>query len=279
MKIDLHTHTNCSDGKLGVRDLLDRAADRHISLLSITDHDTVAAYPELDSLEYGNTKIIPGIEFSTRWQSLGIHVVGLNIDLGNAELLSGIEFQSAARQERAEKIARRLQTRLNIDDPLPAVTGLAGNDNIGRPHFAQHLLNIGVADSMEEVFKKYLGPGKPGDIRETWASMDQVISWITGAGGIAVLAHPLKYKLTRTRLSSLLDDFMQAGGTAVEVINGQQKPQETDQLARICASRNLLASAGSDFHDPDNRWSDLGQFARLPASCIPVWQHWTGQES
>ena len=271
MKIDLHTHTCLSDGKLGVQALITLAQNRRIEQLSITDHDTVAAYRELPDIDTGNLTVIPGIEFSTCWERTGVHIVGLNIDLQNRQLAQGIEFQSRARRVRAEKIAGRLCQVLDIEDPLPAVRAIAGNDNIGRPHFAQHLLNTGVVDNMETVFRKYLGPGKAGDVRETWADLAQVVEWITAANGIAVLAHPLKYRLTRTRLLKLLDEFREAGGTGMEVVSGQQHHSET-----LCNSRELLASCGSDFHDPENAWSLPGRFADLPDMCTPVWTAWMG---
>jgi len=274
MKVDLHTHTSVSDGKLTVTELIELAKNRRIDMLSITDHDTVAGYRDLETVDTGNLAVIPGIEFSTQWQGVGIHIVGLNIELQHGKLLQGIEFQTRARQERAVKIASRLQKELNIDDPLPAVMEIASNNNVGRPHFARHLLNIGAADSMESVFKKYLGSGKLGDVKETWATLPQVIEWITGSGGTAVLAHPLKYKLTRTRLLKLLDEFRELGGNGMEVVNGQQKPEETDKLATVCNARHLLASCGSDFHSPDHAWAGIGDFSKLPEICTPVWEHW-----
>lgn len=274
MKIDLHTHTSVSDGKLTVKELIELAKNRRIDMLSITDHDTVAGYRDLENVDTGNMTVIPGIEFSTQWQGVGIHIVGLNIELQHNILIQGIEFQTRARQERAVRIARRLQKKLNIDDPLPAVMEIADNNNVGRPHFARHLLNIGAADSMENVFKKYLGAGKLGDVKETWAGLSRVIEWITGSGGTAVLAHPLKYKLTRTRLLKLLDEFRELGGNGMEVVNGRQKPEETDMLAMICNARQLLASCGSDFHSPDYAWGGIGDFPKLPEICTPVWEHW-----
>ncbi|MDX1518790.1 MAG: PHP domain-containing protein [Gammaproteobacteria bacterium] len=279
MRVDLHTHTSVSDGKLSVAELLSLAQKRRIDMLSITDHDTLAAYPVLESLNRGNITVVPGIEFSTRWQGVSIHIVGLNIDPGNETLKRGVEYQARARRERAATIARRLQATLGIEDPLPAVTEIAGNNNIGRPHFAQHLLAIGVDDSMEKIFRKYLGRGKAGDVKETWADLSWVTEWITAAGGIAVLAHPLKYRLTRTRLLKLLDEFVEVGGRSMEVVNGWQKNEDTDKLARICDARQLLASCGSDFHDPEFSRGSLGEYSNLPGICTPVWKAWTGRSN
>ncbi len=276
MKVDLHTHTSVSDGRLSAAGLLAAAMDKRIDILSITDHDTIAAYRELEHLDTGAMQLIAGIEFSTQWRGVGIHIVGLGIDLQDPALLRGVEFQSRAREDRALKIARRLQKALAIEDPLPGVRRIAGDSAIGRPHFARHLLDIGVADNMETVFKKYLGRGKIGDVKDVWAELPRIIEWITGAGGIAVLAHPLKYQLTARRFSSLLDEFTDAGGAAMEVVSGQQKPEDTARLARLCNGRDLLASCGSDFHDPDHAWGGLGEASDLPADCAPVWESLPG---
>ena len=149
---------------------------------------------------------------------------------------------------------------------------IAGNDNIGRPHFAQHLVNSGAATSINHAFEKYLD-AKSGAINKYWATLPRIIAWIRDAGGIAILAHPLKYKLTRTRLTAMLDDFIEAGGHGMEVISGRQFSQQTKDLAKICQQKNLLASCGSDFHQPDNHWSDLGKFPALPKDCKPVWEY------
>lgn len=275
MKIDLHTHTNHSDGKLSPDELLDRAIKRRIKLLSITDHDTVTAYKNLSGSKTAQLKVIPGIEFSTTWQGIGIHIVGLNLNLDDPGLQKGVDFQTGARHERAIKIAERLEKKLDIENPLAAVTELSNRKHIGRPHFAQHLVNIGVVSQIDIAFKKYLGPGKIGDIKETWASLEQVTEWITNADGAAVIAHPLKYKLTRTKLIRLIDTFKGAGGTAMEVVNGRQKRDDTERLAAHCESKGLLASCGSDFHDPEFNWTEVGDMTDLPERCQPVWTDWS----
>jgi len=142
---------------------------------------------------------------------------------------------------------------------------------IGRPHFAQHLINIGKVDCMHNAFKKYMGDGKAGDVKKHWAELPQIIQWIRDANGIAVLAHPLKYKLTRTRLKRMLDSFIEAGGQGMEVVSGQQIPQQTSDMAQLCVQKNLLASCGSDFHAPGKPWAELGKFAALPGHVTPVW--------
>ena len=269
MNIDLHTHTNASDGKLTPAELLQRAEDRGIDLLSITDHDTVAAYSKIQS---SPLTLIPGIEFSTCWHSAGIHIVGLNIDLKSDVIRVAITYQTTARHRRAEEIAAKLE-RNGIKDAFTGAQQIAGNDNIGRPHFAEYLVQAGACVSVEEAFKKFLGSGKAGDIRKFWAAMPQIIDWIRAAGGIAVLAHPLTYRMTRMKLSLLLDDFIAAGGQAIEVVSGKQMPHDTRNLANICSQKNLLASCGSDFHQPGASRAELGQFPPLPNDCNPVWEN------
>jgi predicted metal-dependent phosphoesterase TrpH len=273
VRIDLHTHTTASDGELEPMQLCRRAASRGVELLSITDHDTCSAYHELGALVSLPIQLIPGIEFSTYWQSTGIHILGLKVELQNEVLKSAIEYQQKARALRAEQIAARLE-RYGIENSLPQVKQIAGNTYIGRPHFAQHLVNIGRVKNVKEAFKKLLGPGKPGDVKENWAPMTQIIDWIREAGGTAVLAHPAKYGLTWSRLGVLLDAFSKAGGQGMEVISGQQQPDLTNRLAKLSVQKGMLASCGSDFHRPEDSWSEVGHISGVPAECKPVWHNW-----
>lgn len=269
MIYDLHCHTTASDGSLTPRELIARAAEKGVTHLAITDHDTVAAYQKIDRDDCPLT-LIPGIEFSTQWRKTGIHIVGLNIDLHSNAVAEGTKYQSAARRARAENIAEKLRAR-GLDCEFTDIQKLAGGGQIGRPHFAQHLVNTDAVKTVQQAFKKYLGAGKPGDIKQHWADLSQIIEWIRGAGGTAVLAHPDKYKLTRTKLIALIDDFKTSGGKAIEVISGKQIPSLTRQLATLCDQHQLLASCGSDFHQPGQPWAELGEHSELPECCIPVW--------
>ena len=273
MRIDLHTHTTVSDGKLSPIELCQRAASRGVEYLSITDHDTCCAYGELETTVSLPVQLIPGIEFSSYWRNTGIHILGLNVKLQSAILQSAIDYQQTARALRAEQIAARLEQH-GIDNSLAQVKTIAGNAYIGRPHFAQHLVDIGRVKNVKEAFRKFLGPGKPGDVKENWAPMDQIIGWIRDAGGMAVLAHPAKYGLTWTKLRALLDEFSAAGGVGMEIISGQQQPELTGRLGKLSVQKGLLASCGSDFHRPEDVWSELGRIPDLPAACTPVWRHW-----
>ncbi len=176
-----------------------------------------------------------------------------------------------ARLERAAQIADNLGRR-GLHDCLAGATALAGEGAVGRPHFAQYLVDAGHVPSAEVAFKKYLGDGKAGDVRQHWAGLSEIIGWIRESGGIAVLAHPLKYRLTRSKLKRLLKDFIAAGGQGLEVVSGHQTEQQTRDMGRLCREMKLLASRGSDFHAPGAPWSELGRASALPDGVIPVWE-------
>ena len=273
MNIDFHCHTTASDGSLSPLDLLHLALERDIDMLSITDHDTLDAYRQLDQTA-SKIQIIPGIELSSQWKKRGVHIVGLNIGLSSPSILEAVERQSNSRRERAEIIADKLE-RLGFTDCLAGALSFASGPNqIGRPHFGKHLVAIGAVSNIQQAFKRYLGAGKTGDIKDQWATPQQVISWIRDSGGVAVLAHPTKYKLTRSKLTELLTDFKAAGGEGLEVISGAQVPSVTRDMARLCRDFEFEASCGSDFHAPNQQWAALGRVAPLPDYCTPLWHRW-----
>lgn len=269
---DLHSHTNASDGSLDPDALLVHAAECGVDALAITDHDTLAAFDRVDT-GVARTRLIPGIEFSTAWRGYGVHIVGLGVDPACAALQSGVAMQQRARAERARLIARRLRSS-GLPDVLGPVLDIANGEPVGRPHFAAHLVQAGIAKDTRAAFRKYLGPGKPGDVRNGWAALPEVVRWIVQAGGTAVLAHPAKYRLTRTRLRALAAEFRDAGGTAIEVVCGRQSPNTTAHLAQLARDTGLAASCGSDFHHGGNRWSRPGGFPPLPDDLRPVWTAW-----
>jgi len=272
MIFDLHSHTRFSDGTLEPQDLIARARGRGVDVLAITDHDTVDAYRNLEQQQ--PIRLVAGIEFSTQWESTGIHVLGLDIDPDSDAIREGVRFQTNARLERARRIGDILG-KMGVAGAFDGASALATGGYIGRPHFAQYLVNTGKARSMQAAFRKYVGDGQPGDVRQHWAELARVVGWIRESNGIGVLAHPLKYKLTRTRLKRLLADFIAVGGEGMEVVSGQQDPQRTARMAEVCEHMRLLASCGSDFHAPDVRWADLGAFPPLPARLTPVWEQFS----
>lgn len=275
MIVDLHSHTIASDGALQPFDLLSRARDAAVELFAITDHDTIDGYLNVVERvhELPGIRLIAGVEMSCVWGKHGIHVVGLNIDPHCPVLLDALQVLSQARLKRAHLIAEKL-AGFGFQGALEAATEYAGGGQIGRPHFARFLLEQGHVQTMNAAFKRYLGAGKPCDIKVMWPSMQQVVQWLVDNGAVAVLAHPLRYKMTATKLRALLSDFKAAGGQAMEVISGTQQVQQTEYLAALAERYQMLASVGSDFHHPDFSWSEVGKIAKLPAHCQPVWSAW-----
>ena len=213
---DLHSHSNFSDGLLPPKELLARALEMQVNTLAITDHDTVAGLQALAAEKLATASpvnLVAGIELSTQWQSTGIHVLGLNIDPDSAAMTEATHIQMDARQRRAEQISFNLHKQ-GIPAALEGARKHATGRFIGRPHFAQWLVEQGMVKNMQTAFKQYLGQDKAGDVKQHWADLRQVIEWIRDANGIAVLAHPLKYKLTRTRLKRFMGDFIKPAARA-----------------------------------------------------------------
>jgi len=275
IKYDLHSHTQYSDGSLSVHALIALAIERGISHLAITDHDTVEAHLQLTKTNnsYVNEKIniIKGIELSSQWNNMGVHIVGLNIDIHSTAITTAVKHQTQLRKERVKTIAKKLLQR-GFPDITQGAMILAGDGQVGRPHIAQHMVDEGLVSSVGQAFNKYLGAGKVGDISSVWPDLECVVEWINAAGGVAVLAHPSRYKMTRTKRRRLMADFSDAGGQAIEVCAGNQVPGVAEEMAAVCDEFGFHASVGSDFHNPDYKWVKLGQYPRLPKACRPVWE-------
>ncbi|MCG9786572.1 RNase RNM [Vibrio barjaei] len=272
MKIDLHSHTTASDGRLSVAELLDRAIGFDVKVLAITDHDTLDAIPEaLELIEQQSLPIelVNGIEISTVWQNKDIHIVGLGVSIDSPELLALIEAQQARRVERSELIAHRLE-KATREGVLEEVKLIAGDAPITRAHFAKWLVDNGYAKTMQQVFKKYMTRNNTGYVPPNWCSMQEAVAAIHSAGGVAVLAHPGRYQLTAKWLKRLIAAFCEANGDAMEVAQPQQSLQERRNLADYAIQYNLLASQGSDFHYP-SPWMELGRNLWLPSGVEPVW--------
>ncbi len=251
---------------------MSRAKAQGVTTLALTDHDTVegVSRAQAAAADAGLT-LIPGIEFSSQWGKGGVHIVGLGIDIRSPALHIALQSQQLARENRALAIAERLEL-LGIPGALAGAQAESGGGQLGRPHFAQFLVAQGKVKDAGAAFKKYLGAGKPADVKFQWPDMEQVVRWIHEAGGLAVLAHPKKYPLTRTKMCALIHDFAELGGDALEVISGQQPSGVAEDLARIAEREGLAASCGSDFHRPDAPWQELGNFGPLPERCRPVWE-------
>ena len=273
---DFHCHSLCSDGALSPQALIELAAERGLQQLAITDHDTTAAYTRQlsDQATDAQITLVSGCELSCLWQRRSIHVVGLNIDLAHPVFVQAMGEQAQARDRRAEKITAVLQ-RMGFSLELAHIQRIAGDGVVGRPHFAEYLVRTNQMPSMAAAFKRALGAGKPGDIKAEWPALETVVGWISAAGGVAVVAHPLKYKMTLTKLRSLLTTFVEVGGQGMEVITGHQESNQTRTLADLAQRFELAASAGSDFHRPGQPWAELGRASALPEQCTPIWQLWS----
>ena len=241
-----------------------------MELLAITDHDTLDAYSEAAS---DSLSLVTGVEFSCLWQKRALHIVGLNVDCASDAMAEAIHHQTVARNSRAEMIAEKLES-YGVPTPLDGARQLAGDGTIGRPHFARHLLACGFVKDLQEAFKKYLGTGKPCDIKVYWPEPAQAIEWIRGAGGNAVLAHPGKYKFTRSWLVRCLEHFSACGGQGLEIVSGRQTPGETSQFMALSERFGLHQSLGSDFHSPEQHWLDLGRYSTHPPLTRPIWDLW-----
>lgn len=258
--VDFHCHSYCSDGELSPYELIKLAEKKNIKVLAITDHDTIDAYKDLPATKI---KIIPGIELSTTWNKIGIHIIGLNFDLNSKPLHKAIKLQKQARKQRAKTIAERLE-KFGLKN---AYEKLQDKDYIGRPDFAKLLIEEGICKDFQQAFKKFLGSGKIGDVKNQWLSFEEVLSVIKNAGGIPVLAHPLCYKLTNAKLKRLVADFKHNGGKAIEVINGYQNINKTEYLTQLCQDFDMQASIGSDYHNQLG-WNRLGVEAKLVDNLI-----------
>lgn len=276
LSVDLHCHSFYSDGALSIPELIALAAERSVSVLALTDHDSVAGVAEAQALaQQANIQLIPAVEISSVWQAQSIHIVGLGIDINDPLLKQRLQQQANARGVRAQAIAERL-TALAKPGSLEAVLLLADGDlnRVSRNHFAQWLLAEGHIRNLQAAFDKYLGKGKPADVPMPWPTMEDAINWIKEAKGVAVLAHPGRYPLSRTKMRSLIQCFKEAGGQAMEVATTTEKPDMIRYLGVLSQQFGLEASQGSDFHGPHMPWLKLGIVPKLPEICTPVWQRW-----
>ena len=298
-RFDLHTHSLQSDGTLAPAELVTRAQAAGVDVLALTDHDVTDGIAEarITADRIGIT-LIAGVEISVTWQGQTVHIVGLNVDTADHALQQGLARLREFRQWRAVEIGRRLQKK-RIEGAYEGVRRLAKGTIVSRTHFARFLVEQGYVRGMQQAFKQFLSSGKPGHVPGQWATLDEAVSWIRSAGGQAVVAHPARYKLSAGKLLRLFGEFHECGGEAIEVISGSHPPEATQHFARIAAEQDFLASAGSDYHGPDNfagseigralarpegasyrdvarqkAWRGLGRLPALPDGCVPVWRDW-----
>jgi len=268
---DLHSHSTASDGTLSPSALLEKAHASGVEVLALTDHDTLDGISEAQQVAAElDLELIPGVEISVTWKAMTIHVLGLNVDPGNQVLLSGLEGLLVTRDQRARQIGHKL-AKAGIPAALEGARRYSGGKVLSRTHFARFLIETGRAASMQDVFKNFLVKGKPGYVRGEWASMQQALGWILGAGGLPVIAHPARYRLTRSKLNTLVSEFRAAGGLGLEVVSGSHNRDETLHMAAVSRAHKLFASCGSDYHGPEKPWVELGRLRGFPDGCTPIW--------
>lgn len=277
---DLHCHSTVSDGLLTPAGLAARAAERGVKFLALTDHDDIAGLAEAgEAAARLGIRFINGVEISVSWRSHTLHIVGLSIDSVYPPLVEGLHAIRNGRGARAQLMAESL-AKVGIGGALEGAYRYAGNPSIiGRTHFARFLVESGYAKDVRSVFNNYLVKGKPGYVSHQWALLPDVVSWIRGSGGVAVLAHPGRYTSGRkhmgsTTLHELLREFTDLGGQGIEVVSGAHTPEQYAEFARYAEEFGLFASCGSDFHGPGESYRDLGGLPDFPLGCRPVWQLW-----
>ncbi|MDX1344711.1 MAG: PHP domain-containing protein [Sedimenticolaceae bacterium] len=272
---DLHTHSTASDGTLTPAELVSHAAGAGVETLALTDHDTTSGIEEARQAAslLHELSLVPGIELSVTWNRQTVHIVGLGIDPNDNHLQQGLVRIMEFRQWRAEEIGRRLSL-VGIEDAYRHAKALSNGRLISRTHFGRYLVKIGKAKDMRDVFRHYLVAGKPGHVAGEWATLEEAIGWIHHAGGQAVIAHPARYRMTRTKLRKLIGQFRECGGEAIEVVSGSHSKDDMFTMARHAADFDLLASAGSDFHSPEHTWNSMGRLPQIPHGIPPVWSTW-----
>ena len=273
LNADLHCHSVVSDGTLTPEDLAARAKANGVELWALTDHDEIggqhraAAAAHSQGLAY-----LTGTEISVTFADTTVHIVGLGFDPDNAALAQGLAATRGGRGQRAQEMAAQL-AEVGIAGAYEGALQFVGNPElISRTHFARFLVETKVCRDTAEVFRKYLIEGKPGYVPHRWAALGDAVRWITEAGGVAVIAHPARYKFTATEEYALFSEFKAHGGTGVEVVTGSHSATEYLTYADMAQEFGLAASRGSDFHSPDESHTDLGALPLLPGHLTPVWE-------
>lgn len=275
MSVDLHCHSTASDGALSPSAVVARAHERGVELLALTDHDTLEGLDEARGAAAAlGMRLVTGVELSCTWGGATIHVLGYGFSPDAPALRAALADLHDGRWRRAEEIGRRLEAKGMpgaFDGARAYQQELGDSDNApARPHFAEFLVRAGHARDRAEAFRKWLGAGKLGDVKQHWPTLEQTIATLKEADAWISLAHACHYDFTRSKRRKLVVDFVAAGGHALEVVNGMQPAEQVGSLAILAREFGLLASAGSDFHAPGD-WSELGMYRPLPDDLPPLW--------
>ena len=273
LNADLHCHSVVSDGTLTPEALAARAKANGVQLWALTDHDEIGGQERaMAAAKALDMKYLTGVEISITFAGKTVHIVGLGFDHTNEALVQGLRNTRGGRAERAQEMSEGL-AKVGIHGAYEGALKYAGNHElISRTHFARFLVESGVCKDTSEVFRKYLTENKPGFVPHRWASLENAVTWITGAGGVAVIAHPARYGFTANEEYALFTEFINHGGRGVEVITGSHSSADALQYAETALEFNLAASRGSDFHSPDESHTDLGTLPWLPGQLKPVWE-------
>jgi 3',5'-nucleoside bisphosphate phosphatase len=273
LNADLHCHSVVSDGTLTPEVLAERAHANGVELWALTDHDEVGGQHRARAAALAlGMPYLTGVEISVTFAGLTVHIVGLGFDADNAALCQGLAATRGGREERAREMAAGL-AKVGIQGAFEGALQYVGNpDLISRTHFARHLVESGVCRDTQEVFRKFLVDGKPGFVPHSWATLRNAVRWIVEAGGIAVIAHPGRYKFTANEEYALFTEFIAHGGRGVEVITGSHGAADFAKYTDMALEFGLLASRGSDFHSPNESHIDLGRLPGLPGQLSPVWE-------
>jgi predicted metal-dependent phosphoesterase TrpH len=270
---DLHTHSSASDGALTPADLVARAREKGVQRLALTDHDTLSGLDEAArAAKAADIELVPGIELSVRWANRELHMLALWVDVEAPALTALVDRQAGAREVRARKMGHKLDKAAGLANSYERACALAGSAVPGRPWFARMLVEQGRARNIQHAFNRFLKQGQSGFVATPWVELAEAVSVVCAAGGIAAIAHPTRYGLTRRKLRQLLRDFTGAGGQGLEsAMPGMTRPQH-ELVAECLRDFNLAASGGSDFHSPEQRWLELGRLPELPQGATPVWE-------
>ena len=272
LNADLHCHSVVSDGTLTPEVLAQRAKANGVELWALTDHDEIGGQDQaIAAAQAVGLPYLTGSEISVTFAGVAVHIVGLGFDHTHPALVEGLRQTRGGREQRARDMSEDL-ARVGIPGVYEGALKYVGNPElISRSHFARYLVEIGVCQETSEVFRKYITEGKPGFVPHRWATLRDAVGWITGAGGVAVIAHPGRYNFTANEEYALFTEFKALGGQGVEVVTGAHGQADFVKYAEFCREFDLVASRGSDFHSPIESHTDLGQLPDLPGSVTPVW--------
>jgi len=273
MKVDLHNHSYYSDGVFSPSEVVRLADEANCDLFALTDHDTTNGLAEAQKMsDKLSVNLVSGVEISAFWRNMTIHIVGLGIDINNDILQKGLRYNQKLREERAEKIALGLR-RAGVKNALEITQDLSKTDMITRTHFAQMLIREGYCKDMKSVFRRFLTGKKPGSSRVQWRNFDEVVGWIHAAGGLAVIAHPFRYRMTQTKIKNLLIDFKEVMGDGVEVVTATSTDEEITLSYQWAKDYKLLSSCGSDYHGWSNQRIQIGCLRDLPSLDNSIWRY------